>query len=151
MDVKDIFDSEDGDWYKIPDSNVRIKIKLLRPKRISELTKMCRKNELSGGMDVKEVLDSDKLSNYILDESVIDWENITKDGEPLPVNTKNKIFLDENWREFNLLWNTVYTSAEKAKAFKDEELEGNSSSGPSSSPQDTTPTTSDTVENVAKA
>lgn len=112
VDIGDIVGNgaEGGTWYDIPgtkgEKRPRLLIKDLKPVKRRELVKRCTTRKRSrGGID--ERVDFEKLSELILEQCVIDWENIEKDGEKLEVNQVNKVLLNDNWTEFEALVTAV--------------------------------------------
>lgn len=120
MDVgKIIKDVDEGRWHKIPDTAVEILIKRLKPKEVRRLRKESIQWEHDGRRQVKE-LNETKLEENLLDAVVLDWKNITMEGQPLECNRANKLILNDNWTEFSVLWNDVVGNAGR----QDEERQG---------------------------
>lgn len=107
MDIKEILSNgDDGKWYRIPDSNARLKIRSLTPKERRTVLRQCTSQRLIQNR-WREETDWERLNSLMLDLVVVDWDEIQESGQKLPVTTENKTKLDENWPSFANLWNAV--------------------------------------------
>lgn len=119
-------------WYHVPGfPNAEIQIRNIKPARRREILKACTRQRMRRGSMITET-DDDRLGRLLLEECVIDWKGIEYGDDEFLCNKENKILLDDNWAEFNTLWNAVLgnlTGLDEAMA--EAEL-GNLSSGQTS-------------------
>lgn len=109
MDVSNLIGGADiGEWFPIAGTNATVKIQVIKPFKMREIREQCRQH--SGKTDLVA------LNDAIRDAAVMDWKGIEKDGAPLPCTPENKKLLDENWTDFNSLWNSVITSNAEERA-----------------------------------
>jgi hypothetical protein len=109
MDISAIVSGADcGEWYSIAGTNARVKIQVIKPFKMREIRERVRLHD--GKIDFVA------LNKAIRDEAVMAWEGIEKDGAALPCTPENKELLDENWHDFNSLWNSVITSNAEERA-----------------------------------
>lgn len=108
-------EEDSGKWYELPGADgVRIKVRNIKPRERKKLTRECTKRRWNRrGGSYEEDLNTDKLSDRLLLLCVTDWEGIMEDGKKLAVTDENKMFLDNEWPEFNLLWATVVGDMQK--------------------------------------
>ncbi len=124
MDIGKILNGgPEGKWYSVPEADkVRVKIKNVKPSRRREIVKQCTRKRVIKGQYVTE-LNDDRLADILLKECVVEWEGIEHEGEPFPCNDDNKRILDENWPQFNSLWNVVIGELNSMDtAFEENEL-----------------------------
>ena len=95
---------------------------------MKELTRMCTQKGVYAGR-ARPRFDEDRFTDLLLDESVVAWEGIEKDGNLLEVTKKNKILLDGIWPAFNTLWMTVLGVQSRVDESYEEALRKNSPSG----------------------
>ena len=112
--------ADEGTWHILPsckdkENPVRIKIRALKPYRRRELLEESQKVNLEGKIPIKE-LDFKKYYDLQRSECILDWENILKNGKPLPCTEENKKLLDDNWNEFNTFWNRLTVDSAELQA-----------------------------------
>lgn len=94
-------------WYRVPGyPNAEIQIQNIRPTRRRDILKSCTRSKMRRGVLLQET-DDDKLGRLLLAECVVGWRGIEQGTEDFPCTPENKILLDDNWAEFNTLWNAV--------------------------------------------
>ena len=120
MDVTNLLNEDlEAKWYTVGDSDVRVKIRPLKPSRQDEIERVCSRR---GKTDVR------KQFWMMLDEAVVDWENIfvqDANGEQVryQCSQENKRALDANWPDFRLLWLGVLgRDVDALRAAEEEEL-----------------------------
>lgn len=130
VDIGQFLNGElEAKWYNIPGSSkARVQIRLLKPKRTRELTRICTQKGTRSGR-ARPYFDEDRYMDLLLDEAVVSWEAIEKDGEPLPVTRENKLLVDGVWPAFNTLWMTVLGVQSRVDEAYEEALQKNSPSG----------------------
>ncbi len=107
MDVASLFNEEpEGRWYKIPDTEVTVQIRNLKPKMRRDIAKRCMRRKVKRGVVIEET-DDFKVNDLALQYCVVDWKGIEDNGGDFPVTPENKRKLDDNWPEFANLWNQV--------------------------------------------
>lgn len=104
-------------WHVLPSTEgsekpARVQIRTLKPGEMKELGRKCLIRKMRRGQ-YTERIDNVRMSDLLLDKCIVGWENIEMDGTALEVNLKNKKLLDDNWAEFNALWNAVIGSDEE--------------------------------------
>lgn len=134
MNVSRFLKGEDLDakWYTIPETNVQVQIRDMKPHRRREIVRSSTITKQKRGQTIRD-LDDKKLTELSIRECIVGWKNIEdENGEPLAFNLENAILLDRNWPDFAALWNSVVedlaTIADVARGLD----EGNSESGGSS-------------------
>lgn len=97
----------EGTWYPIPgDQEARIKIRRVSPGRLNEINNLCTAKKFRRG-NMYEETDDAMAARLLMDDSIVDWEGITDNGQSLEVNTENKVRLCNEWTEVAVLWNAV--------------------------------------------
>ena len=133
MDISTFVDGEPvARWHTIPGTEVRVQIRIMKPRRRREMLRQCTRRRRRGGMAVDEV-DNDRLLRMMLEYCVVDWKGIERNGQALPVTPENKRLLDDNWSEFAMLWNGVIGEEVALGDELDEEAAENLGSGQSTS------------------
>lgn len=97
----------EGDWYVVPGSKVKVRIRPIKPRILKDLRKKWTKTRMRGSKAVEEV-NEPAFHNDLLDEIVAEWKNIKKGEEEFPCTRENKIFLDGEWHAFTTLWQAVF-------------------------------------------
>jgi len=114
--------SEIAVWHRIPGTNVEVKVRLLKPGKMRDVLARSKKMRYNGRRS-EEYTDQAELNRIILDEVVVDWKNIERDGSPLPCTAENKRLLDDNWPAFSTAWNSAWAAmSEDAREEKEEEV-----------------------------
>ncbi len=126
FDVKQILNGgPEPDWYTVPNTNVRIAIRAVKPKDRDRFVRQCTTKRMRRGQQVEEV-DIPRLNNLLLDDSVVKWENVENGGELFPCTAENRRALNDNWPAFNKLWlGVIREHSDLDEAFVEEEM-GNS-------------------------
>lgn len=129
MDVgKLLSEGPQGKWYGIPNSKARVQIRVPTPaERRKILDRATRKFRRRGQQE--EVVNSELVNELLLKISIIDWEGIEQNGEPLPCSDENRVLLDDCWTEFSSLWNDVLGVATEVAQAEEEEETKNSPTG----------------------
>ena len=126
MDIGKILDGGPAaEWYTIPGTEVQVQITSPKPSRRREIVRKATRVRMSRGQRT-EWLDSDELNRLLLNECVLDWKNVERNGEKFECTSENKLALDENWGKFNALWNAVVGSLGAMEDALEEAERGNS-------------------------
>ncbi len=122
MELNDCLrDTQEGRWVKVEGTDAEIHVMVPTPKRMRRLRHRCMRRARQGRTEV----DDDKLHALLLEECVIGWKNINKDGEPLPCTSENKHMLDDSWTAFAVCWQEVVAGLVEELEHKEEEEEKN--------------------------
>ena len=126
MDISEILSGgPEATWYTIPGTAVQVQITSPKPSRRREIVSKATRVRMSRGQRT-EWLDNDELNRLLLDECVLDWKNVERNGEKFECTSENKLALDENWGKFNALWNAVVGSLGAMEDALEEAERGNS-------------------------
>jgi len=112
MDISSLLNGDPGRWYRVPGSNAEVKIRQVKPQRSREIVRATTRQILKRGRLV-EKSDQERANDLFLQEAVMDWRGIERDGEPLPITPENRRLLDNNWPEFASLWNQIVVRDEE--------------------------------------
>ena len=104
----------------------------MKPKEIRKLREGCKRQKFVGAR-IEESYDDEKFAGLLRDACVLDWKNITSDGEALACTPENREILDDNWSEFRLFWNHIVTTGAAAESYLVEQERKNLPNGESSS------------------
>lgn len=126
MDIGEILNGGPvAEWYTIPGTKVQVQIANPKPSRRREIVRKATRVRMARGQRT-EWLDSDELNRLLLDECVLDWKNVERNGDKFECTSENRIALDENWGKFNALWNAVVGSLGAMEDALEEAERGNS-------------------------
>ncbi len=126
MDIGDILNGGPAaEWYTVPGTEVQVQIRNPKPSRRREIVRKATRVRMSRGQRV-EFRDDDELNQLLLDECVLDWKNIERNGDKFECTPENRRALDENWDRFNALWNAVVGSLGAMEDALEEAERGNS-------------------------
>jgi hypothetical protein len=133
MDISKFLKDEklDAKWYGIPDTDVQVQIRNIKPQRRSELVRKCTTTKVKRGR-ADRTIDDTKLNQLYIRECVVGWRGIKEGDEDFPFSEENAIALDQNWPAFNALWNDVIENLSTTADAVEELDEGKSGSGESS-------------------
>ncbi len=132
MDISSFLkdDKLDAKWYRIAGTEVEVQIRNIKPQRRSQLIRQCTTTKIKRGRTDKTI-DDIRLNELYIRECIVGWKGIEEGKQDFPFSPENAIELDQNWPDFNALWNDVIeslsTTADAVEALE----EGNSGSGPS--------------------
>ncbi len=131
MDISNFLKDKklDAKWYGIPDTDVQVQIRNLKPQRRSELIRKCTTTKIKRGRK-DETVNAPKLNELYICECIVGWRGIKEGEEDFPFSEENAIALDQNWPAFNALWNEVIENLSTTADAVEELDEGNSESGP---------------------
>lgn len=124
MDLdKALKSAEEGEWKEMEtedDPQPQFKIKTLKPYRISEIRRKCMKKK---SLQYPDGLDDEMLNKLILRECLVDWKELTKDGEEYPYSETHADFINDNWMAFRQWWGQMFKSMlQNGQAEEDEDL-----------------------------
>ena len=126
MDIGEILDGGPAaEWYTVPGTEVKVQIRNPKPSRRREIVRQATRVRMSRGQRI-EWLDNDELNRLLLDECVLDWKNVERNGGKFECTPENRLALDENWDKFNALWNAVVGNLGAMEDALEEAERGNS-------------------------
>ena len=108
MDLSQVNGHEE-EWYDIPGKGwegARIQLRKPRPREIEAAVKKHSRRRFKRGQ-VYEWTETDKFTPDLVEMSVVGWEGIERDGQPLEVNTENKVWLLGEYENVRALWSAV--------------------------------------------
>ena len=130
-----IKDPNPGVYFKFdendPDSG-EIRIRAVNAAKRAEIQKKCVKKKIEykhGQRFEYSDTNEERFSDMLWDYSIMDWNNLVDDdGEPIPCNTENKVFLMQNNVNFAQFVGNCLEQMNEAEENRVSRLEKNSSS-----------------------
>jgi len=122
MDLQEkLKEVEAGGWHDLPGSDAQFKIKQPKPLQISKFRRECRRPK---SRQFPQGIDADKLSEMLVVECVIEWKNISMNGDAFECTEENKKFIYQEWLEFNnFIDDIIIKITSKGEQEHDEDLE----------------------------
>ncbi len=122
MDITKHLAEQEARWYTMSDTDVQIKIRLLKPKRMRQLkAKATRRGEF----------DDIRLGVLMLHECVVDWKNVkaeqngSSEAVEIECDGANRTLLNDYWTEFSTFWQDIVLKHYDNFLELEEESEGN--------------------------
>lgn len=107
MDISKLNGSE-GTWYDIPkwDDGARIRIVRPTPGVVEEMVRRVTTKTYKRGQ-VYEEQNNELFARLFCDASILGWENIEENGEPMLVTLENKLRLLRDYHVVQAIWQDV--------------------------------------------
>ena len=122
MDIsKTLKDLDEGEWHDWSGTDVRLKVRNLRPFQMQALRRRHIRrvsDKYPDGMDV------DGLNESVLNACLIGWEGLTDNGSAYECTEENRIKLFRDVPDFYVFWIKKITKILKVRAleWEDDEL-----------------------------